>query len=125
MSPQPPATASDAGNGDPAGDPAAGAAAPEHRRGPAGAAELVATLEMMGDGFLAFDDELNYTYVNTRAAELLGRRDLVGRSYLVEFPEAVGSPFEESYRRVLTTREPARFESFYEPWDRWFENRVF
>jgi PAS domain S-box-containing protein len=102
-------------------DPAA--AAP--RALAATSAELAAILEMIGDGFVAFDADLNYTYVNARAAAILGRTDLVGKNYRVEYPEAQGTPFAQAYERALANREALQFESHYAPWDRWFENRIY
>ena len=84
-------------------------------------------LERVSDGFVAFDAGMNYTYVNQKGAEMLGRTpaDLVGKNYWVEFPEAKGTPFAEAYVRALKTQEPLVIEDYYAPWDRWFENRIY
>jgi PAS domain S-box-containing protein len=50
---------------------------------------------------------------------------LVGRHIWTEYPDAEGQPFQQAYERAMTTRTEERFEACYEPWDRWFENRVF
>jgi len=91
------------------------------------AMEPARLLEMIGDAFVAFDDDLRYTYVNARAAEILGRSapDLVGKRYWDEFPDARGTPFANAYERALETRQPIHLESYYAPWDRWFENRIY
>lgn len=93
----------------------------------AGAALLRTILESISDGFVAFGPDWRCTYVNATAGKLLGRdpADLVGRNYWEEYPEAAGSPFAEAYQHCMTTREPVVFEDHYEPWDRWFENRVY
>lgn len=90
-------------------------------------ARLASILEMIGDAFVAFDRDFNYSYVNERAAALFGRDafDLLGRNYWEEFPEARGTPFAEAYLRALATGETIQFESHFEPWDRWFENRIY
>ncbi len=84
-------------------------------------------LERVNDGIVAFDAEMNYTYVNPRGAELLGRKpgDLIGKNYWVEFPEAKGTPFAEAYLRALETQEVMVIEDYYAPWERWFENRIY
>jgi PAS domain S-box-containing protein len=84
-------------------------------------------LARVTDGFVALDPDWNYTYVNDRAAELLGRRpeDLLGKNYHVEFPEAVGTPFEQAYRRAMKDQVAITMDNYYEPWDRWFENRIY
>lgn len=86
-----------------------------------------AILERVSDGIVVFDEQMNYTFVNARGGELLGFKpeDLVGKNYWEEFPEAKGTPFANAYVRALETQEPIRFESYYEPWDRWFENRIY
>jgi len=84
-------------------------------------------LERVSDGFVAFDAGMNYTYVNTRGGEILGRKpaDLLGKNYWVEYPEAKGTLFADAYVRALETQEPIMFEDYYEPFDRWFENRIY
>lgn len=84
-------------------------------------------LERVNDGIVAFDAEMNYTYVNPRGAELLGRKpgDLIGKNYWVEFPEAKGTPFAGAYLRALETQEVMVIEDYYAPWERWFENRIY
>ena len=84
-------------------------------------------LESITDGFVAFDGEMNYTYINKRGAELLGRKaeELIGKNYWKEFPEAVGTPFANYYMHALNSKSTIVFENCYEPWDRWFENRIY
>ena len=84
-------------------------------------------IESISDGFVAFDAQMNYIYVNERSSQLLGRKpeDLIGRNYWKEFPEAKGTPFAEAYVRALETQTPIQFENYYAPWDRWFENRIY
>lgn len=84
-------------------------------------------LERVSDGIVAFDAGMNYTYVNARGAELLGRNpeDLVGKNYWEEYPEAKGTPFAKAYQRALKTQEALVIEDYYAPWDRWFENRIY
>lgn len=84
-------------------------------------------MESITDGFVTFDNQMNYTYINKRGAEFFGREpsDLIGKNYWNEYPEAQGTPFAESYLRALNTRSTIIFEDYYEPWDRWFENRIY
>ena len=53
---------------------------------------LESLLEGIGEAFAAFDQEWRYTYVNARAAALVGkpREELLGRVVWEVFPEAVG-----------------------------------
>jgi PAS domain S-box-containing protein len=89
--------------------------------------QIANLLESISDGFVAFDAQMNYTYVNARGGELLGRKsaDLIGRNYWKEYPEAKGTPFADAYVRALETQTPIQFENYYAPWGRWFENRIY
>ena len=84
-------------------------------------------LECVTDGFVALDRDWRYTYVNERAGELLGRKasDLVGKNIWEEFPEGVEQPFHAAYEKAMNERTTVSFEEHYDPWDRWFENRVY
>ena len=87
---------------------------------------LQRVLDGINDGFVTFDPQLNYTYVNPRAGEMLGRKpeELIGKNYWEEYPEAKGTPFANAYQKALETQEPLVIEDHYLPWDRWFENRI-
>ena len=63
--------------------------------------------------------------MNPAGARLLGERvdDLVGLVIWDKYPETVGSPFEEHYRHVANTGDPASFEAWYEPLGIWFQVR--
>ena len=89
--------------------------------------EFMDLIERISDGFVAFDAHMNYTYVNRRGGELLGRKpeDLIGRNYWEEYPEARGTPFANAYMRALETQTAITIEDYYAPWDRWFENRIY
>jgi PAS domain S-box-containing protein len=84
-------------------------------------------LERVSDGVVALDRNWRYTYVNSRAASLFGRQpeDLVGRHIWTEFPEGVGQPFQLAYQKAMDDQIFIEMESYYEPWDRWFENRIY
>lgn len=91
------------------------------------ARQLTAVLESISDAFVALDRDFVYTYVNRRAAALFGRApgELVGRHIWTEFPEGVGQPFYHAYHRARAERIPLQIEARYEPWNRWFENRIY
>jgi diguanylate cyclase (GGDEF)-like protein/PAS domain S-box-containing protein len=83
-------------------------------------------LESMIVGFVAMDRELRFSYVNPRAARLLGQeaRAMLGRTYLEVFPELEGSSFEAEYRRVLAEGITLQSEAYFPLEKRWFEQRV-
>jgi PAS domain S-box-containing protein len=85
--------------------------------------EIADVLESIGDAFFALDERWCFTYLNERAEGLLQRtsESLVGRSIWDEFPEALGSTFDRTYNRVMSTRVEERFEEYFAPRDNWFE----
>lgn len=105
---------------------AARSTAGENRSDPA-RPQLGNVLERVSDALVALDTHWRYTYVNQRAAELFGRRpeDLLGRHIWTEFPKGVGQPFHLAYEKAMAEQVPLQIESYYEPWDRWFENRIY
>ncbi len=84
--------------------------------------ELNAVLENSPDGFLLFDHDWRFLQLNPRAEEMARRpRDeLVGRSLWDEFPPLAQNAAAEPLRRAMSSREPVAFETFYEPFERWF-----
>jgi PAS domain S-box-containing protein len=89
--------------------------------------QLEDVLERISDAFVALDNSWRYTYVNQHAAALFGRRpeDLVGKHIWTEFPEGVGQPFHLAYEKAMAEQVFVEIESYYPPWDRWFENRIY
>jgi PAS domain S-box-containing protein len=97
------------------------------RVGQKSARRLGDVLERVSDAVVALDKDWRYTYVNQRAASLFGRRpeDLIGRHIWTEFPEGVGQPFHLAYEKAMAEQVFVQMENYYEPWDRWFENRIY
>jgi PAS domain S-box-containing protein len=100
---------------------------PNHLAAPRTIDDLQAVVERITDGIVALDRDWRYVYLNRKAGELLGRRpaDLLGRHIWTEFPEGVGQPFHRAYERAMQTQQPEVLEAYYEPWGRWFENRIY
>jgi PAS domain S-box-containing protein/putative nucleotidyltransferase with HDIG domain len=84
-------------------------------------------LDRINDGFVAYDANLNYTYVNARAGELLARipEDLVGKSFWTENPDERAKPFAEACIFAMEKQQPIVMEEYYAQWDRWFVNRIY
>ena len=91
------------------------------------AERLASTLENITDAFFTLDRQWRFTYLNREAERVLQRRrdGLLGRSVWEEFPAAVGSPFEDHYRRAMTERQTAQFEALYGPLEAWFSVRAY
>jgi PAS domain S-box-containing protein len=88
---------------------------------------IEALLASISDGFVAFDQEWRYTYVNQRGVELLGRpsAELLGRCIWEVFPETMGSVMHVEFLRAMREQVIARFDYFYPPWQSWVEMRVY
>jgi PAS domain S-box-containing protein len=84
------------------------------------------TLKSIKDGLVTLDHNSNYTYINKKAADLLGKsaQELIGKNIWTEFPEKIGDVFYDSYQKAVTTGKPISFENYFKPWDKWFENRI-
>ncbi|MEG5061763.1 MULTISPECIES: PAS domain-containing protein [unclassified Microcoleus] len=89
--------------------------------------QLSDTLESISDGFFALDRDWRFTYLNSQAARWLNRlpQEVIGNSVWEEFPESVGSLFEQEYRRCAADRITVSFESFYGPLNAWYAVRAY
>jgi PAS domain S-box-containing protein len=98
-------------------------------RGEAEAARetVITILESIRDGFFAFDSNWRITFVNSAGMRVLGksREELIGREIWVLFPDMVGTTLETYYRRAMADRIPLQLENYYEPWQSWFDIRIY
>jgi PAS domain S-box-containing protein len=87
---------------------------------------LARLLETMSDAFFSLDPDWRFTFINPQAEKLLGRaaEDLLGTQIWEQFPDAVGSVFEEQYLLAARTGTPVSFVSYYPPLSAWFEVRA-
>jgi PAS domain S-box-containing protein len=88
---------------------------------------LSSILEGMAVGFIAMDEDWVVTHVNAEGERIAGRprAELVGRRFWEEFPAAVGTEFEDGYRRAVATGQTVAFEAYYPaPLDIWVEVRA-
>ena len=86
-----------------------------------------AALESLAIGYLAMDADWRITYVNAQAEHITGRPrgELLGGTVWELFPAAVGTVFEDHYRRAAASGEAVTFEAHYpEPLDVWVEVRA-
>jgi PAS domain S-box-containing protein len=92
-----------------------------------GAARVTRVLEAMPAGFYSLNREWRFTHVNAEAERLLGRsrEELLGRVLWDEFPAAINSVFEDSYRAAVRIGVPVSFDAYYPaPLDGWYELRA-
>jgi PAS domain S-box-containing protein len=84
---------------------------------------FTSTLERMADALFTLDRQWRFTYVNGQAERALrrSRGDLLGRMVWEEFPQAVGSIFQEQYERALAEMSTVEFETYYAPLAAWLK----
>ena len=86
--------------------------------------QLAATLAAITDGFYTLGRTWRVTFLNDEAAAVFpGGKEARGADFWELFPEAVGSDFETNKRRAMELGEFRSFESYYPPFDTWFEER--
>jgi serine phosphatase RsbU (regulator of sigma subunit) len=88
---------------------------------------LVQAVEGMERPLFVLDVDWRFRYINPAGARVLERtvESTVGRDIWEEFPEALGSPFEELYRRVRANGGSGSTEEFFPPLGKWFRADAF
>jgi PAS domain S-box-containing protein len=84
-------------------------------------------LDRMTDGFCALDAEYRFTYLNEQAYAAYGETDddPTGRVIWEVFPDIVGTEHESHLRAAMEEQTTQRYETYYEPHDRWYDIRVY
>ena len=84
---------------------------------------LYDTLERISDAFFLLDDDWEFTYINTRAEQMLkqNKSELLNRNVWECFPDAVGSIFEQQYQLAVAEEKTVRFDAFFAPLETHFE----
>jgi PAS domain S-box-containing protein len=82
------------------------------------------TLERLTDGFIALDTDWNFTYINSKAAEALGRtqQELMGKNMLAEFPQSVAF---NGYQKAFYKQQYLYEVVYSHMLDKWLENRIY
>ncbi|MBD2532188.1 PAS domain S-box protein [Nostoc flagelliforme FACHB-838] len=89
--------------------------------------QVTKILESITDGFIAFDSEWRFTYLNHQGSRTLGRscEDLLGKNLWSEFPELADTSFGQLYQRAVALGMPLEIEDYYPPFDAWFAVRAY
>jgi serine phosphatase RsbU (regulator of sigma subunit) len=88
---------------------------------------LLQAVEGMERPLFVLDDEWRFSYINPAGARVIDRTvdSTVGHDIWVEFPDALGSPFELLYRRVRANGGSGSAEDWFEPLGKWFRADAF
>ena len=84
-------------------------------------------LSSVTDAFYRFDRDFRYAYVNQATTEMFGisETEFLGKTLWEIFPDVEGNRFHREVSRALDEGKATVFENYYQPLDRWFENRVY
>jgi two-component system, cell cycle sensor histidine kinase and response regulator CckA len=99
-----------------------------HARTDEVAERLTTSLENMTDAVYLLDRDWRFTYLNSRAAELVlrDRDELLGRSIWEAFPDTRDYPVYEAFHRAVRDGTAVTLEEmYYAPLDSWFAQRVY
>lgn len=85
--------------------------------------QLVAMMESIQDGFFAMEQDWTVTYWNKEAERILNtpRSEIIGKNLWDFFPGALERSFIDAYQKVLTRKEPARFDEYLPSKNIWLE----
>ncbi|HEV7203480.1 MAG TPA: PAS domain-containing protein [Jatrophihabitans sp.] len=92
-----------------------------------GIVDLEAAFDRVSDGVFVLDPHWRFLFINTAAAERIGRTpaEVVGRNVWDEFPAQIGSTFHERGQRAFETQEVVEFVEYFEETGLWFSVRIF
>ncbi|KST63908.1 PAS domain S-box protein [Mastigocoleus testarum] len=87
---------------------------------------MLGILSSIRDGFVIFDYDWRYLYINDRQLEIIGmrREDVLGKSLWEVFPDLVDTELEQKLYQVMLERKSTQFDFYYPAWNRWFENQI-
>lgn len=88
--------------------------------------EIASILENISDSFVAYDENLRYTYINKAAEQMLGvdRNALIGQRMEDNLPQLAPLVLNK-YRQVLREREAQHFEVYFDFLGKWLELNVY
>lgn len=89
--------------------------------------QLLSTLDTMSDGYVSFDADWRFTYLNNAIRQIGGteRADgLIGKKFWDEYPELIGNLFYENCHLAVATNEQYIFEHYSEMFNVWFMVRA-
>ncbi|MBD2209842.1 response regulator [Nostoc linckia FACHB-104] len=90
-------------------------------------AHLETVLAGIKDQFYVLDREWRYSFVNDRVTVVVGKskEELLGQVIWELYPDLIGNEFYTQVHHAFAQQQVMRFEYFYSPWRRWFENRIY
>ncbi|MBE9227968.1 PAS domain S-box protein [Phormidium sp. LEGE 05292] len=89
--------------------------------------EITNILNSITDGFVSIDKDWRYTYVNSKAEEILGKQksDLLGNNVWEVFPQAVSLPGYRYCYQVVHEQITIKYEEFNPFLNKWLDVRLY
>ncbi|MEJ7872321.1 MAG: PAS domain S-box protein, partial [Rubrobacteraceae bacterium] len=89
--------------------------------------DLTTIFESITDAFFSLDREWRFTYLNSEAERVLSRsrKELLGKNMWDEFPEAVGSRFDQEYHKAMEGQVSVEFEDYHPSLEAWVEVKAY
>lgn len=80
------------------------------------------TFENTPDSFFILDDQWRFTYINQKAADIMGRQpnEFIGKMLWEQFPELIGTAVDSIYRKARETGMVQRTEMNGPETDTWY-----
>ncbi len=78
-------------------------------------------LENIPDGFVSYDRDFRYVYVNEKAAQMarMKKEEIIGKTIFEIFPVFVGTHAFQEYQRIMREGKPGQVEYFSPRVQRW------
>ncbi len=89
--------------------------------------ELGGVMERITDAFLALDKNWRFTYVNKKAAEIIGRdpQSMIGKNIWDNFTADTAHPFYIATHKAMEEQVYVNIDVYYEPYQRWFNDHIY
>ena len=84
-------------------------------------------LDRIDDGFVAFDKDWKYVYVNNKALEILGKNpeELIGHKVSDFFSNEKTGEVHDAFQTAMKTQQYVFHEEYQAAKDRWIENHIY
>lgn len=88
---------------------------------------LTGVLDALTDGFMIFDTEWHYRYINSQAEPFAGKpkEELIGKVVWEVYPNLIGSTYYQQYQHAMTKQVPVVFRLFSAVLNNWFDIRAY
>ncbi len=81
-------------------------------------------LDSTSEGIMKIDPQWTILYANRQAREIAPKIK-VGTNFWTEYPELAGTPVEDHLRSCMKEGVEVRYETYYPPYDQWFDVKAF